>query len=126
MDSPDYIKRTEANVVDSDATAVFTYGEPTGGSLATIRLAEKYRRPCLHVDMNEIPIIAIEGYFLLFLDRTPELPMNFVLNVAGSRESKAPGISQAVMTLMVKVICELNEVCCYLPGRAEHIRRSML
>lgn len=32
MSSADYLKRTEQNVVDSDATVIFTYGQPTGGS----------------------------------------------------------------------------------------------
>jgi len=108
MDSPDYVKRTEANVVDSDATAVFTYGKPTGASLATIKLAKKHGKPCLHVDMNVIKRLYISGYFLLFIDRTPELPADFVLNVAGSRESKAPGIGQALMLLMTETITELN------------------
>ena len=92
----------------SDATAVFTYGKPTGGSLATIKLAKKHGKPCLHVDMNVIRRLHISGYFFMFIDRTPELPTDFVLNVAGSRESKAPGIGQAVMLLVAEAITELN------------------
>ena len=34
------LKRTEANVVDSDATLVFTYGKATGGSKKTIQFAD--------------------------------------------------------------------------------------
>jgi hypothetical protein len=30
MASPDYLPRTKANVFDSDATVIFTYGPPTG------------------------------------------------------------------------------------------------
>ena len=51
--SADYSKRTEANVVDSDATVVFCYGKPTGGSALTVKLAEKHSRPCLAVDLSE-------------------------------------------------------------------------
>ena len=37
---PGYIVRTEANVRDSDATLVLTFGTPLGGSAATIGLAD--------------------------------------------------------------------------------------
>jgi hypothetical protein len=33
---PDYAQRTAWNVRDSDATLVFTYGKPSGGTLFTI------------------------------------------------------------------------------------------
>lgn len=33
MASPEYLPRTKANVFDSDATIIFTYGPPTGGKL---------------------------------------------------------------------------------------------
>jgi len=36
MDSPEYQARTEANVLDADATVIFTQGAPTGGSFETI------------------------------------------------------------------------------------------
>lgn len=50
--SADYIKRTEANVVDSDATLVFTYGHATGGSMRTLELAKAHGRPCVHVNLH--------------------------------------------------------------------------
>jgi hypothetical protein len=48
MPTDDYPSRTEANVVDSDATVVFTKGRPTRGSLLTIHLARKHGKPWLH------------------------------------------------------------------------------
>jgi hypothetical protein len=51
--SSDYPSRTEANVVDSDATLVFTYGTPTGGSKQTVELALKHKRPFLAVNLDE-------------------------------------------------------------------------
>jgi hypothetical protein len=51
--SADYLARTEANVVDSDATLVFCHGAPTGGSRKTIDFAKKHCRPCLAVDLNK-------------------------------------------------------------------------
>lgn len=49
--SADYAQRTEWNVRDSDATLILFRGRLTGGSALTSRLAEKYRRPCLEVDL---------------------------------------------------------------------------
>lgn len=111
MGSIDYLKRTEANVVDSDATVVFTYGDATGGSLRTIQFATKHHRPCLHVDLDKDPrnqaTQKIIDWFAGKLD-TATPPSSCVLNVAGSRAKKAPGIEQAVMILLVDVISEVN------------------
>jgi hypothetical protein len=51
MTNKDYLKRTEANVVDSDATVIFTYGLPTGGSLRTIDFARKHGKPYERFDL---------------------------------------------------------------------------
>ena len=49
-DAADYRTRTEWNVRDSDATVVFSLAsELTGGTLLTKELAEKYRKPFLHL-----------------------------------------------------------------------------
>jgi len=91
-----YIQRTEWNVRDSDGTVVFTLGPTvTGGSLRTIEFARKHGKPCLH--------IARAGSYI-----DPALPLRqFVeehgikrLNVAGSRESTAPGIHRWVMQVL--------------------------
>ena len=59
--SADYLVRTEANIVDSDATLVFCYGGPTGGSKRTVELARKHRRPCLAVDLDKPRKEAVEA-----------------------------------------------------------------
>ena len=51
MASPEYLPRTKANVFDSDATVIFTYGPPTGGSLKTINYAHHLPIPYHHVDL---------------------------------------------------------------------------
>jgi predicted Rossmann fold nucleotide-binding protein DprA/Smf involved in DNA uptake len=40
-----YRQRTEWNVRDSDGTLVLYWGELQGGTLATVKLADQYRRP---------------------------------------------------------------------------------
>ena len=87
-----YPERTVRNIKDSDGTAVFTYGEATGGSKMTIREAIEAKKPVLHIDLaEEEPLEVISRI------RTWCLQNNIlVLNVAGSRESKARGIQTRV------------------------------
>ena len=52
----DYAARTELNVQNSDATLIVSHGRLTGGSQLTGKLAEKYRKPFLHIDFSESAI----------------------------------------------------------------------
>ncbi len=52
MDTCDYLSRTEANVVDSDATLVFTEKMATGGSLRTIEFSLKHGKPWHHISLG--------------------------------------------------------------------------
>ena len=82
------LKRTEENILDSDGTVIFTFGKLTGGSALTRKLAKTHGFPCLHVDLNKVTVG--EGADLL---RTWIEKHNIkVLNVAGSRASKAPTV----------------------------------
>ena len=83
--SSDYAQRTEWNVRDSDATLVLARGTPTGGTAFTIKLAALCHKPCLTEDLFK------EG---LDAGRAREwIKRNGIrdLNVAGPRESGAPG-----------------------------------
>lgn len=101
-----YLQRTEWNVRDSDATVVFTFApEPTGGSLRTIGFARKHAKPCLHVSRER------SGH-----QDQPSFLRSFVaqhririLNVAGSRESKDPGIHAWVLKFMEDAFFETPE-----------------
>lgn len=44
---------TERNVIDSDATLIISHGPLTGGPLRTKTLADRHKRPCLHIDLTE-------------------------------------------------------------------------
>ena len=97
--SASYLQRTEWNVRDSDGTVLFTLApEASGGSLRTLGFATKLGKPSLHLSRHS----GVLGY----RDRS-ELLQNFVreheikkLNVAGSRESKEPGIRWWVMEVL--------------------------
>ncbi len=85
--SADSAQRTEWNVRDSDGTVVFTLAEDAaGGSLRTIELAREHKKPCAHISRagNYKPEEALRRF-------VQEHGIK-VLNVAGSRESKEPGI----------------------------------
>jgi hypothetical protein len=119
MASPEYLPRTKANVFDSDATVIFTYGPPTGGSLKTITYAHHLEKPYHEVDLSRTTpkqaIIEImrwlagdEGGNDYDEYVTVPPPLECILNVAGSRESQAPGIREAVYELMVEVLVNVN------------------
>ena len=98
-DSPQYAVRTERNVVDSDATLIFCRGTPTGGTEWTLICAERYGRPYLVVDLNHAVDCQTLRRWL-----TSVRPK--VLNVAGPRESQAPGIQQQVEDILIRLFTE--------------------
>ncbi len=49
--SSDYLCN-EQNVIDSDGTLILSHGEPKGDSDYSRRMAEKHRRPWIHIDLN--------------------------------------------------------------------------
>jgi len=109
--SSGYAERTERNVFNSHCTIVFTYGPASGGSAQTIAFASKIGRPCLHVDLNILSNAAAAwqiadwifvdvglSYAHLLAEPFP------VVNIAGSRESKAPRITHRVMHILLTIL----------------------
>ena len=88
MPTKDYLKRTERNVVDSEATVVLCHGEPEGGTRRTVGFAEKHGRRCLVIDLDGDRTAAHAALLGLMLRDCYEGRINF----AGPRESKRPGI----------------------------------
>jgi hypothetical protein len=86
--------RTQRNVESSSATLVLTRGSPMGGTRLTVDIAESMRRPLLVVDLNgdDDPVDQIVEWLVA----TKPL----ILNVAGPRESGAPGISEQTRTIL--------------------------
>lgn len=84
--SANYLQRNEWNVRDSDGTVVFTLAdEVTGGSKKTISFAMKLNKPWLHLH----PGLTTPAELLASFIREHQI---HILNVAGSREAKEPGI----------------------------------
>src|SRR5690349_16555122 len=49
-----YAVRTELNVQNSDATLIISHGKLTGGSKLTKVLAQKHKKPVLHLDLERL------------------------------------------------------------------------
>lgn len=100
--SASYQVRTRRNVLDSDGTLIFTRGRLEGGSLLTARIARDAGKPCLHLDLKRLggnrasAVVQLRAWLLEHRIAT--------LNVAGSRESKARGIQEAVRAFLCEAL----------------------
>ncbi|MDH3420009.1 MAG: putative molybdenum carrier protein [Gammaproteobacteria bacterium] len=91
-DTESYQRRTALNVRDSDATLIFSFGEATGGTALSLRLAQSSGKPVLAVDLESLSAQDAAGLIRAWLTDTGVR----VLNVAGPRESGEPRITAAV------------------------------
>jgi len=105
--SSGYLPRTEQNVIDSDATLIFTIGKLSGGSLKTMEFAQKHKKPVLRIDIGEYSRKDTVNFILRWFEGDVTMPTparNCIMNVAGQRESKAPGIQEKVKAIMIDVL----------------------
>ena len=100
MPTTSYLDRTCRNVEDSDGTLIITRGLPVGGTKETINWACKLSKPYRIVDFkDDIDLSAICMWV-----KTSKIR---VLNVAGPRESKCPGIGNKAARLVDLILNEL-------------------
>ena len=95
--SSEYPVRTERNVVDSDGTLILFRGQLQGGTELTHRLARKHGKPVLLVDVSA-------GMRTDKVRRWLDAQAISVLNVAGPRESTAPGIAAETQAFLTRVL----------------------
>jgi len=91
-----YPARTEKNVVESDGTLILNIGKITGGTKLTVECAKKHSKPFLVVQLDS----AITADSTL---RWLESNNIHVLNVAGPRESKCPGLHTKALEYLRQV-----------------------
>jgi len=91
-----YRQRTKRNVADSDATLIFNIGELSDGSLATLHFAERAGKPVRVVALDVVDQ-AIEAASVREWLTTHAIA---VLNIAGPRESKRPGVYQQTLMFL--------------------------
>jgi hypothetical protein len=89
--------RTRANVEDADATLVLTDGEPTDGTRLALASAGDLGKPCLCVDFAlGADIERVRAWIGQSGARS--------LNIAGPRESNAPGIYEMAHGFLVMAL----------------------
>ncbi|MFW6085270.1 MAG: putative molybdenum carrier protein [Gemmatimonadota bacterium] len=91
----DWSERTEANVRDSEGTLIISRGALTGGSKYTREVAKRLGRPCLHLDLARSRTAALD----VARDWIARNEIS-VLNVAGPRASKDPGLYDPAADLL--------------------------
>jgi hypothetical protein len=97
-----YAERTAWNVRDADATLILTRGTPTGGTATTIEVARDLGKPLYVIDLAESDDVAPVAAWLREHGVT-------VLNVAGPRESTAPGGYAEAKQFITRLLRALSE-----------------
>ena len=91
---------TEKNVINSDGTLIISHDKLKGGSVLPRRLAKKYNRQFLHINLDETPaFIAASKINNWIIEYDIE-----ILNVTGSRAGKDPKIYEVVKYIIEGVI----------------------
>jgi hypothetical protein len=97
--SDDPAERTRLNVSDSDATLVLTSGVPDAGTRLTVDVARELGRPLAVFDIAATDGSDIRAWIAATRPKR--------LNVAGPRESNAPGIYARARALLQDVLRDL-------------------
>lgn len=95
-----YPVRTRANIEASDATLILSVGPLSmdSGSYLTAKMARTLGKPCRHFAIGEHP--AFLGMAILWIIEVQPR----ILNVAGPRESREPGVQAAVRAALVAIL----------------------
>jgi hypothetical protein len=94
-----YSVRTEKNVIESDGTLVLNIGQLSSGTANTIKKAKRHKKPFLVVQLEQETNSETVLHWLV----TNKIR---VLNVAGPRESKIPGIHKQVLEFLRVLLTE--------------------
>jgi hypothetical protein len=99
--SPNYPWRTEANVIEADATLVYCHdSQASRGTALTVKYCSRHGRPCIDV----LTTLALFDFPDLAYQEIAEQLVGFsTLNVAGPRESTNPGIYEAARERFEKI-----------------------
>ncbi len=97
LDTPDYEARTNRNVAAADATLVLWRGPHISpGSRKTADFARAIRK---HVYVCKLQDSQEDGIRLWLANLKPA-----TLNIAGTRESKSPGVEKAALDFLLRLL----------------------
>jgi len=99
LDSWSYAPRTRENIRAADATLIFSYGPPSGGSKFTENECAIQAKPHAVVNLQQSDEALIPDIQTWIASVDP-----LVLNIAGPRESKLPGVQRRVAQLIVAAL----------------------
>ncbi|HEY3307922.1 MAG TPA: putative molybdenum carrier protein [Desulfuromonadaceae bacterium] len=91
-----YSARTEKNVIESDGTLILNIGKVTGGTKLTLECTRKHNKPCLVVQLDNTMKADAARHWI-------DTSNIAVLNVAGQRESKCPGLHATALEFLRQV-----------------------
>ena len=97
----DYRTRTRLNVKDADATLILNSGKLDGGTALTAEFAKEFKKPCLIIELENRQETEIICQW--FIKNRIQ-----ILNVAGPRSSKCPGIYDAAYKLLLELFSRLQ------------------
>jgi hypothetical protein len=100
--SDKYPPRTYANVKDSDGTIRVASNFDSYGEICTLKAIQFYGRPYLDIQYSKTQLLKIEPIIDLIRDNKIN-----TLNIAGNRESKAPGIQKFTEKLFTEIFKEM-------------------
>ncbi len=91
-----YKARTEANVIDADATLIFARNFKSPGEICTFRAITKFAKPYFRVEGGTLPVDEVLAW----------LEWNDVvtLNVAGNSENTVPGIGEEAYLFLYQML----------------------
>jgi hypothetical protein len=96
-DSADWMQRTSKNVLEADLSLIFNFGQNlSGGTALTKKTCRELKKPFMIIDPLLDPIVSVRTWFKLCDAK--------VINIAGPRESKQPGIYVATFDFLVRML----------------------
>jgi len=96
-ESGSYPVRTEMNVREADGTLILTFGKLTGGTSLTAGLARKHKKPYIIIDLQK-------GEPAAWVREWIKKRQVRVMNVAGPREGKNPGIHKLAFDFISEIL----------------------
>lgn len=97
MGSRDYKAKTKKNVLESDGTLIINIGPMKTGTALTAKIAQENNKPLMIVQLDQD---YQTGAVLVWLNEN----LIEILNIAGPRESKIPGIHDQAKRFLLNII----------------------
>jgi predicted Rossmann fold nucleotide-binding protein DprA/Smf involved in DNA uptake len=102
MRTKDYKARTRQNVLESDGTLIINMGLLKSGTALTAKIVREYNKPLLIIQLDQ-------DYEPGAVSQWINENQIEILNIAGPRESKVPGIYEKAKELLLMELLQLTQ-----------------